>query len=69
MGHLVLGRRDGESITLSPAAGVTAEQLMAALARDGIRVTVHITETNQVRLGIEAAPEIEIYRDELLKGG
>lgn len=66
MGNLVLTRRDGESVTLTAAPGYSPEQLLEALARDGIHVTVRLTESNQVRLAFEAPAAIDILRDELL---
>ncbi len=46
---LVLTRRLGEAITIS----------------DNIRIVVVDIDGNQVKLGIEAPREIEIYREEL----
>ena len=46
---LVLTRRLGEGITIG----------------SGIRVVILGIRGNQVRLGIEAPPETEIYRDEI----
>jgi len=46
---LVLTRRLGESITIS----------------DNIRVVIVDIDGNQVKLGIEAPREIDIYREEL----
>ena len=46
---LVLTRRSGEGLTIG----------------QGIRVVVLGIKGNQVRLGIEAPPQTEIYRDEI----
>ncbi len=48
---LILTRKTGESIVLD----------------GGIRITVVQTESGSVRIGIEAPPEISIFREELLE--
>ena len=48
---LVLSRKLGESIVIN----------------ENIRVTVVSIDRGKIRLGIEAPPQVEIMRDELLK--
>jgi carbon storage regulator len=50
---LVLSRKVGESIIIS----------------ESIRVTVVASKNGQIRLGIEAPPEVSVFREELTKSG
>ena len=46
---LVITRKPGQSVYIG----------------DGIKITLHGIRGNQVRIGIEAPPEVKIYREEI----
>lgn len=65
MSHLILTRRDGQSVVLSVRPDTDPEQLMQLL-QDGITIGVLAAIDGSARLSFEAPPEIGIVRSELL---
>lgn len=64
---LVFTRRNGESFVLYPATDLDPNMTVAELFAAGpIEITVTDMKPHQVRIGIEAPPEILVYRSELL---
>lgn len=65
MGYLTLSRREGEQIRLTIDPGVDPEKLLQHLLRDGITINVGEIGRSQVKISIEAPPDVLVLREEL----
>ena len=63
---LVLTRRVGESVFISPSEELPADTPVSVLFKDGpIRLTLTRVNGNQARIGIVAPNELTIAREEV----
>lgn len=66
MPHLILARRQGETINIRLANGADPATLLEHLGGDGIDVNVIEIDNRRVKLSIEAPRELMVLRGELL---
>lgn len=66
VGYLILSRMEGERIHLSIDSDADPAAVLEQL-RSGIYIDVSQIKGGQVRLGIEAPPEVLVMRSELVK--
>jgi len=66
MSHLMLTRREGQSIVLCLAPDADPEQAVRQLLRDGITIEINQVDRGRVRVSIDAPRTIQIMRDELI---
>ena len=63
---LILTRKPGQCITIEPDAGLDPETPVRKLFADGpIEVIVGRVDGSQVKLAIQAHPDLQILREEL----
>ena len=64
---LVFTRRSGETFVLYPDPKLDPNTTIAELfARGPIEITVTETKLHHARIGVDAPPQIHVYRSELL---
>jgi len=67
MSHLILTRREGDTITIRAQPGTDADDLLAELLLDGITVTLKDLNGSQAKISIEAPRDMLVLRGELEK--
>jgi len=66
---LVLTRRSGQSVLLSPKSDLDPKMQVADLFAGGpVTVTVLAVRGDQIKLGIEAPTSVRVMREELVEG-
>ena len=62
---LILTRKPGQLLKISPKAGLNPATTVAELFRDGpIEILVSRIDEGQVRIGVQAHPDLLIARDD-----